>query len=473
MATLQDLKIRTLLRLGQITEGSWGKEIYFEGTADEVEVDELKMVLNESQVSVLRDIYTHQFMPYKRLNDRIPIIPGQTIYTLPQEYIQMVSIYHHKDNQRPKRLKPAILTNFRQFYNENAQQVTGAASPRYFEKYEVSGQIGHILAHGTVTWADTQDQFASDNVNLTAVRQGDLVTNATDNSQGVITQFGSGIATIGDGFHGGRSNRIQIGDEFIIHSREESRFALEVWPPIDFEPPELSYEYVSLPFDTTTENALTMSPTADGVIEKVRLQFSKDVFDNILPDYDAQDRLLLYIRNANTGQEVDTLGFQNAMIGWNELDVVDSRLSNTRGYIQLLDSETYEVYLVSADSIQNGLPVDWSLAGNTKIEFIQQSTEFLGINFVKRPAPFIIDESICELADELHECLIEKACLTALRKIDEKLINQSILAHYKIVLNDAKMLLTNLQEPTAHNVFDQEDLGLHNYTPGFTSVFWD
>ena len=210
-------------------------------------------------------------MPFRRLQSTLPLFSEQTTYTLPRDYIQMVSVYHKKDNSDPPlQLTPKILNNYReQDYHRYAGRTYN-----YLSYYEVSGQIGEVLAEGTVTWTDGL-QLAADNVSLTKVRIGDLVQNITDNSQGVITNFGSGIATLGDGLHGGRSNRLQFGDEFLIQSREESRFALETWPTITLSEIKLKIEQVD---EHTRGGSVFFIPDADATIEKINVRLPTAVF---------------------------------------------------------------------------------------------------------------------------------------------------------------------------------------------------
>lgn len=676
MANLMDLKVRTLMRLGEITNGTWSSnEVYFEGTEDEIIVDEIKVALNESQVSVLRDVFTHQWIPFRRLNDRIPLIPNQVIYTLPREYIQMVTCYHKRGNRQPLKLTPAILSMYRQLNTD--VRTSGSATNQYLEYYEISGQIGEIIAQGEVTWQNASNQFTAEQIGLALVNRGDLVSNLTDGSQAVITNVENGIITMGQGLHGGRSNRMQLGDEFIIQTREESRFAIEVWPPVNFTDPKIEiipilpaseimmpdpqpkpqpdpepdpptyianrirtyfnpstlelpavgqifsvdieldnpqqqgfvgYQ-VGLRFDTdvieyvdsnirnifgdstfsTVANdaegdllpnvpnsnfaiasldargpsgvlinprtatlatirfrvvsqapiTITMNdiifsdtqsmalseisepgnlsltspipPTAppslsppsnpqqlyrlkfrvkhDAGAERLRINFSKNVFDTILTDHNEQDRLLLYIieRIENTPTDnvdqtpsdaerveiVEILGFQNAMIGWNDLDITSRRQTSNRGWVQLRRDKVYELYIVSADDPSNLLKLNYeSVTGNIKIELLTQADEYLDLTYVKRAAPLIINESICELMDELHELLIEKTCLTLLRKKNEYTITPQMTEHYKTLLASAKMFLVNMNlEPTSYTIDDGLG-GPRNATPGYTDIYW-
>lgn len=459
MATLQNFKTRVRLRIGELTNGTFGIEDY----EDDKEVDELKITINEAQISVCRDLFTQQWMPFRRLGTSIPVISGQTFYTLPKDYIQLVDIYHKKEDQPPLPLKPKILSNYR-------GQDQNAAFDGYFQYYEVSGQVGEILAEGVVTWIDENFQFAADEVSLTHVRIGDIVTNLTDGSQGVITEFGSGIAKLGDGLYGGRSNLMQYGDEFTIQSREETRFNLEVWPEISIEEP-------ALPITEIFNDGLgrfIFSPNADSTIEKINLQLPVTAFVGdlaALQDYDPQDRLLLYIRRIideekHEYEDVDIIGWQNARVGINELNIVESEIDKGHGSIQLYRDELYDAFIATRGF---GLIIpDFSAKG---LELLQPTKDYLFINYIKRPAELIINESVCELHEELHELVIEKAVLTLLRKKDPKLINGSILQHYKILVEDGKDFLMNLQTPNTMTI-NTEQMGYSTHTPDYTDIFW-
>ena len=468
IATLSDFRVAIRLRLGELTEGTIGTEDY-EGRN---EVDEIKFEANAAQVSVCRDIWTQQWMPFRRLQETLPVVSNQTIYTLPKDFIQMVSIYHKKPNQTPIELKPKILSRYREIDDGDSGQVSGL-SESYFHYYEVSGQIGEIITQGTVTWQDDNYQFAADTTNLTGVRVGDVVNNVTDGSQGVITQFGSGIATLGERLYGGRSNRMQYGDEFFIQTREDARFALETWPAVTLTSPKLKTDETR-----TSPTRIVFTPETDSTIESVNIQLPQELFveGGVLADINPQTRLLLYIREVDSttyaiGETVDILGFQNVIAGINELAVIDSDLFSGQGSIQLNRSTTYDAYLTTEDAAL-GLQLENNpdnVLGS--VTFLQPNTDFLVMNFVKRPKPFLIDESVCELPEELHELIIEKAVLSLMRKMDPKMINASILAHYKVLVKDAKEFLASLLPPEAFDI-DDEQRGLHTYSPAYTSYYW-
>ena len=463
MATLNDLRIKTRLRLGELTPGTFGIEDY-EGKDD---VDEVKLALNSAQVEVCRDIFTQQFMPFRRLQSTLPLFSEQAIYTLPRDYIQMVSVYHKKNNSEPPlQLTPKILDKYRE---QDYHQYT-SRTYNYLNYYEVSGQIGEVLAEGTVTWTDGS-QLAADNVSLTKVRVGDIVQNLTDNSQGIITNFGSGIASLDDGLHGGRSNRLQFGDEFLIQSREESRFALETWPTLTLPEIKTKVEQVD---EHTRGGSIFFIPTEDTTIETINIRIPTAVFQSggALENYNPQTRLILYLRRvidptANTFEyeTIDTIGWQNAKAGINELSVLDAEINKGKGHIQINRGETYEVFLATEGF---GLIIDFTI---NDLELLQPPTDHLIINYVKRPAEFIIEESICELYDELHELVVEKAVLTLLRKKDSKMINGSILQYYKTLVEEGKEFLANLLPPDNMSI-DTEVPGLSTHTPDFSSWYW-
>ena len=468
MATLTDFKISTRLRLGELAAGTYGIEDY----EDQDSVDELKFELNAAQISVCRDIWTQQWMPFRRLRNILPIISGETVYTLPRDYIQMVSCYHKKPDQTPIELKPKILSKYREI--DDGETDYSGHSESWYQYYEVSGQIGEIIVEGVVTWADDAFQFAADNTSLAGVRVGDIVNNLTDGSQGVITQFGSGIATLGDELHGGRSNRMQYGDEFSIQTREESRFALETWPAVHIASPKLELT------ETLSEDGrLIFQPKLDGTIENIELRLPQSLFleDGLLEDVSEQTRFLLTIREVDAttyapGDTLDIIGFQDVMAGINELNVIESEISKGRGSLQFDRSKTYDAYLTSPEYPLgvDALGIDFSFTIND-LSLLQPTTDFLIVNYVKRMSPFLIDESVCELMPELHELVIEKAVISLLRKKDPKMVNASILQHYKALVKDAKDFLASLLPPDAIDI-DDEYGGIQTHSPGMSSYYW-
>ena len=463
--TLIDFKNEVRFRLGELADGTWANDAEYQNGLARQNIDELKMCINSAQVSVCRDIFTAQWMPFRRLKAVIPILSGVNEYTLPKDYIQMVSIYHHKPDQTPIRLTPKILANYRQHDPELIDNF--ASEGYYFEHYEVSGQTGEILADGVVTWVDDAFQFAADNADLQNVRVGDIVNNITDGSQGIITNFGSGIATLGERLHGGRSNRMQYGDEFTIQSREENRFVLETYPKIRLSSNKLQTDEVNV-----DSGRITFRPQRDGTIEEINVRLGQDLFlaGGLLENINPQTRLLLYLRRVIGIDEYETLdiiSWQNAKIGVNTLNVVESEINKGQGAIQLNRNTTYDAYIVQGDT-QTTLPINWTL---NDLDFLQPPTDYLAITYHKRPAEMILDQSVCELMEELYELVIEKAALTALRKKDVNLVNASVSAHYKALVKDAKEFMTNLQPPDSQTI-DAEDLGTATYTPGYTEYYW-
>ena len=483
MATAQDLKTRLRLRLGEVSDGTWAHDTGYQDEANSgntTPVDELLLVLNEAQVSVLRDIFTHQFIPFARLNTTIPIESEETEYTLPADYIQMIDIYHNKPNEPPLKIEPKMLSYYREVDPNLAN--SSAVATSYYQYYDIPGQTGVILADGTVTWTGegSRTQFAADNTNLEGVREGDIVQNITDGSEGIITNFGSGIADLGDGLHGGRANIMRYGDEFIIQSREEERFTLEVWPSIKISSPEISYTV-----NSAINSRMVITPNQSDTFESVSLRLPQALFltGGVLENYNIQDRLLLHLRRIDDIDNhefttIDIFGFQDAKAGYNTLRVIESEINKGHGYNQLERGQQYDMFLAFAPSpvqpidqpdsfFQDGL-----LVNTNDVKFIRPSEEFLSINYVKRPARFISNLSRCELPEELHEPLIEKAALTAMRKIDPSSINASLLQHYKILIEDVKNYLVNQQPPHAQTIDNEEARGVSTFTPGFSSYYW-
>ena len=463
MATLLDFKIRIRLRLGELSAGTFGIEDY----EDQSDVDEIKIACNEAQLAVCRDIFMQQWMPFRRLQESLTVYTGQTIYTLPKNCLQITSLYHKKADEPPLLLAPKILSKYREI--DPDYEGNKASTSNYFQFYETSGQIGEILAEGTVTWTDEEYQFAADDVSLTQVRIGDLVNNITDGSQGVITSFGSGIATLGDRLYGGRSNRMQYGDEFIIQSREETRFALETWPRITITSPHLDTTEIS-----RSHGRIIFESNEDDIIENINVKIKSLEFrdTNPLSDYTPQTRLLLYIRRiideeTHEYENIDIIGWQNAKAGINELDIIDSEINKGLGSIQLKRGIRYDMFLVNGDT-QTTLLIDWALED---VNFLKPPTDRLIINYTKRPADFIINASLCELYEELHELIIEKAVLTLMRKKMPNMINASILQHYNALVANGREFLMNLQPPDSQTI-DTEQPGLSTHSPGYSDYYW-
>lgn len=426
--------------------------------------EEIYLRLNESQVTYTRDVYSGLFFPFRRLNSRVPCVSNQVIYTAPDDYLSMVHIYHHKTGQTPVKLIRKNIAHYREYDITDSEENTyGFLSTEvnvneagYYSYYEEVGQAGIIVDEGVITnvipgaKAGTA-QFTDENHHgLGPVRVGDVVTNQTDGSQAVITQIGSGIFSFDNGWHGGRSNYPQVGDTYIIQTREEHRFAFEVWPRISF--PDLKITKG----EPQENNIYSFSLNRDDLFSQIGIQFSIDDLRNV-----EQDTRLIVILTTENNLQLEIGSFSDARVGRNTITALDQQ--QTRGH-QLYQNDPYKLEVKRISATGRKLAQSFK-----EIELFRPTEDYLSMTYVKRPAEFKIPESICELPEEILDGLVEKTVLTLLRKENPDEINQQVLANYQNERAEAREYLANRQPPEIDYVEDDELASNRTFTPGYSS----
>ena len=206
MATLREIKNGLRLKLGEISDGTWGTFEY--GDSQEL-FDEYEFAINLAQDDLARDIYTPETYPFTRTNVDMPIITNARFYPLPIDFIRMEEVSHFRNN-RTRPVLPGSIKNIRQEY----QPTTSS----YYTHYEVRGIINSYVAQGTVSQA-SREQLIDPGGNFTSVREGDYVYNRTDGSEGRVTGFESGLITVTK-LEGGMRNIFEKGDSYAIGTQE-------------------------------------------------------------------------------------------------------------------------------------------------------------------------------------------------------------------------------------------------------------
>ena len=486
--TAEYLKDMLRLRLGELgtDAGTWTDDLLYD-------------ILNQAQVVWCRHIFQGVHYPFRRIGTTIPCISDSVIYAYPDDYISTVSIYHHKTTgNKPVKLFRRNLENIRVYGSRSNSYDLGypatvpvtAGQAGYYQFYDEVGQTGTIIDEGIISQiveGSTQGttQFVDENHSgLGPARVGDIVTNLTDNSQAVITDIGSGIFSFEKGWHGGRSNYPQPGDKYTIQTREEHRFTFETFPKITF--PDLD-----ITRGCPNYNTYRFCLDRDDQFNIINVKFSQDQLRGVQQD----DRFILILSRVQEGDDPDTFltfetqGQQNIVLQFaddrdpkaapplptEEIEVasfVDARVGNNRietvsninANLQLYQNIWYEIALYQAAFNS----VERTPCPAQEIALLRPPEDYMTINYIKRAAEFKIPESICELPDELHDGLVERAVITALRYINPDMIPAGLLTNYKEEVKDGREFLANRQPPEVDFVEDDEILGHHTFTPGYS-----
>ena len=312
-ATLGRMKIATRRRLGELVAGTYGNYRY-EGQLDMEDTDEVGEALNEAQAYFARDLYEPNTYLFQRWEVQIPVVPGVRSYTLQDDHIAVDECWHVRQSVRVQMHKQSIKDK-RHSYERS---YTGG----FYHYYEDRGMGGVYRAQGVaesgheVELHDTRGNFGSRNI-----RVGDRVLNITDDSEGVVESFMSGILTANELF-GGRVNAWRRGDKYAIASAEEDRFLLLVYPIL--EPDQLRIY---------TGGPVAFELDAAALVDLLEVRFSE------LPDdYEADERITFEVvdehgglADVREGHESYT-GMDDVRVGWQELPTTAFQLEQNIAY---------------------------------------------------------------------------------------------------------------------------------------------
>lgn len=375
-ATLRQIKNGLRLKLGEVTDGTWGEVQY----GDQAEYfDEYAFAINRAQDDLARDIYDPETYPFTKTTVDLPVVTSARFYTLPADFLAMEEVRHFRYN-RSRPVLPGAIKNTRWEYD--------TASGGYYRHYEVKGRIDTYVASGVAMSAsDTQVIDASGN--FTSVRVQDVVYNLTDGSEARVTGFESGLITF-DGLEGGMRNVFDRGDSYAIGTSEHTRWMLFVDPPV------------------LNANAVLWNGVADpitagkaGVVQEVYVTHAT------LPAGWTDSDVASYRIEKQNGNLASSA--PPSVAGESGIRVGTQQVTGFQPF-QIAENTSYRITCTD----ESGDPIAIS---NVRLEI--ESSDRIILNYAKRPRSLLREDSICEFPNECLSALYQGAANILLEKISD------------------------------------------------------
>ena len=311
------------MRLGEPTAGTFGT-VYYDGIRDNV--DEIRSILNQAQEHVTWMCYSANQALLEKTT-YIVVLNGVTRYTLPDDFLAPVSVFHRTYSQEYEVTRENLFL---------IRASTRTLRHDYrFKYYEIRENVPLISARGVME-QDSLNRIKSDG--LGSVRLGDTCYNLTDNSQGIIEAVYPGIQTVQvDLLGGGNTNRFQIGDNYQIDMKEATRDAIDFWPAVDRA-------------DSRTVH--TGTPTDWQINEDAIILGINTNFTLLSSLYEEDDRFTLQISETDGGRIIAEAGKEGLTDGTNVFGFPRPlQLREDTRYRVRVHSPQYRVRVQSPDTV--------------------------------------------------------------------------------------------------------------------------
>ena len=407
--TLRQMKNGLRRRMGEPLQGTWGKFRYQEDREDE-KTDELADALNDGQYQVSLLIYNPETYPLIRIDSEIPVVSGQNIYALEEDFIAVEEMRYVRGSQS----YPMYRRSIKSVRSGSERPIVGGII-RYFD---YQGMTSVYISEGAIE-ETSENTLIDSNGEFARVRVGDIVHNITDDSQGEVISFESGRVVV-DGLQGGRSNAFVRNDSYGIATQEENRWALQTYPKV-----------------TTTDKIIySGSPTsfmvnADDVVNTRGISI---LVSDIPSDYE-DDEVILF-RIFEDGMLVmndlgpSELGRDSIREGWNPLKIHD------RGYnfpIQFKQNIEYEVQAVRDDGSSFAI---------SQVRLATQRRDRMLNTYARSPRKLKTDQSVCEFPNEFLEAVYDRAKIYLHDKLNPEGVSPQLYANFEKSIANIKMNLT-------------------------------
>lgn len=345
------------MRLGEPTKGTFGTT-YYDGIKDNV--DEIRSILNQAQEHVTWMCYSaNQSLLEKTIF--IEVLSGVTRYTLPDDFLGPVSVFHRTYSQEYELER-------RNLFEVRASTRTERYDYR-FRYYEIRENVPLISARGVIT-RNSPNRIVDDE--LGSVRLGDTAYNLTDGSQARIEAVYPGLGSVQvDQLSGGETNRFQKGDQYQIDMKEATRDAIDFWPTVTREDSRSIHS--GAPSDWTL--------TEDGVVFHITANFSA-----VPTGMEADERVILNLYEGDgesVTSELISQGSREGLVpGANKFDFPRN--------VQLREDMTYSVRAFRADA-------DIEVFPSTIDVTARDNPESVELRIAHLPRPMEKDSDYCEM----------------------------------------------------------------------------
>jgi len=411
--TARQMKNGLRRRMGEPLEGTWGKYKYQENRENEL-YDELLEALNDAQYQVSLLIYNPETYPLIRLDSEIPVISGQNIYALEEDFIAVEELRYVRGSQT----YPMKRSTIKSVRGHIDRPISGGV----IQYYDYQGMTSVYISEGAVEESN-ENILIDANGDFSRVRVGDIVHNITDDSQGEVVSFESGRVVV-DGLQGGRSNAFVRNDSYGIATQEENRWALQTYPRV-----------------TTTDKIIyngepdNFMVNADDVVNTRGMSIK---INEVPSDYEDDEVILfrvfedgMLVMNAFGPSEIGRDGIRE---GWNPLKISDT------GYnfpVQFKQNIPYQVQAVRDDG---------SVFPISQVRLSTQRRDRMLNTYARTPRKLKNDQTICEFPNEYLEAVYSRGKIYLHDKLNPEGVSPQLDARFERDITNIKMNLSSRDE---------------------------
>ena len=422
MLTLGELETRLRFRIGEVDAGLWSE-------------DEIKDVLNESQVEVARDLHAYGMGAWSKISVRIPVEHGAENYVAPRDLMAIDSISHYRKEYGFRQLRKGDVQKFRQNRIDQDEQYDSQ-----YVFYQLRGRENLYFASGIAGAGSTEATLLDPDGDFSDVRVNDFVHNINDGSFARIEGFGSGEISLVD-WLGGVSQRFYEGETYRITHPEASRWQIWVYPKVSAEGGVILDENVGNDGNFTLDQ--------DSRITEMSIQV------NLIPsDWESDDVMSVSLFDDMDRPVFDgRYGIQRVLIGYNKISLVRPFL--------LKQNVEYTMRI-------GGGPTSGRLRLGTASE------DYLDLNYTAHPTNMNYSVQPSEFPHEYLSALLDYADYLCTRKKSPQ--NFSLIQAKRILYNETIEKIREfriLSDPESDFINGgQSDAG-YQQNPGFTTNYGD
>ena len=232
--TLMDLVNRLALELSEPARGTWKDVTYQYDLNNTQHLNELAWLINMAQDYTCRHLYDKSFAFFES-EFQHPILPNANKYRLPENFIAMESVFHHR-GQDFCEVMEANIKEYEKLDGYNGYIGYGGygtyPKDNFYSYYEVRGNIGTIVYQGQVASdAMSHETVIVGTFDTAKILVGDTLYNEIDGSTGQIMEITNSRLEV-DELSGGRSNTFEPGDAYHIESALQPYECMRVFPVV-------------------------------------------------------------------------------------------------------------------------------------------------------------------------------------------------------------------------------------------------
>ena len=429
--TLKDLVTRLRLKLSEPQPGTWGTVHYHFGDEDVEEltvsdvdeifpdenpiqtVNELALILNESQDLVCRDLYDRDYAFFET-EIRIPTAINTDTYILPGDFMAEESVFHFRGKDFCE-LEEATLRELKKL---DAYGSYSYGYNNFYSNYEIRGNAGTVIYQDQICRNSEDTIYADDHdddeppFDPEKINYGDLVNNLSDGSVARVEGATNNSIKI-DYLVNGKINKFLIGDVYQVVTASQPFEVLNVWPRIRTLKEDNVY--------SGDPNTVSVDFTRD--VTRIRFNVV-DLPSNVNMK---RSRAYVGIQDGDGNRAATGVIFEPLEKQWNTAVIMGELEVDTEYYTEVvMRNEAPEEVYEEGDTIPEGSsvgdlkPVDEFI--DTEIEInrveIYENTgnNHLDLAYTRLPTPMTHADYVCEFPPYIMPALIAYAKVVAYQK---------------------------------------------------------